>query len=271
MPNFNLVFLVLCFGSGPICLPLQGSPKGSPPPIEVCDKHRIFNPAIDGFAFFNETVFAHEDMPQDEAGAVEGEKYSRRCFVMVRAALQFFQHARFDETLPAPQSEQAILDKVKAITRRPLWLGPLPADKRVVIGGYANLHAFSKVHAALLQRNLGEGLPTYFRPANTRVAFPVLPAYQALAARQLQERLQRAQPPAVMITRFDQLNHALLVTSAATNPDGSISFSVYDPNLPGATPPLIFHPQRSYFSFGKTFYWSGGPVRVLRIYHSPLH
>lgn len=236
-----------------------------------CKAELVFNPASDSFSFANETVFEHANRPVGESLGNDGGKYSRRCFAMVRGALYFFQNARFDPLSAPPKDEAAVRLLIQKITSRPLWLGPLPENERIVVGGYPNLKKFSKAHAATLQRELGEGLPTYFRPANMRVAFPVAPALQSVAAKQIMERLDRGHAPAVMITRFDKLNHALVVTGYTHEMKGQIVFSIYDPNLPDEALTLNFDPNLQAFSFGKTFYWPGGPVRVLRIYHSPLH
>lgn len=232
---------------------------------------RGFDPKRDTFAFANETVVEYGGAGgAGETAAGLEEKYSRRCFVMTRAAIQFYQHARFDPSAEAIEAEE-LRKRIRKILRRPVWLGDMPENSRVEIPGFSGLKDFSKQHGALLREEMGQGLPTYFRPANTRVAFPVLPALQALASRQLCERLERGDLPAVMITRFHKLNHALVVTACRRMDDGQVAFSVYDPNLPGGAPPLIFDPQKSQFTFGPTFYWEGGPVRLLRIYHSPLH
>src|SRR5207247_11420829 len=54
----------------------------------------------DTFAFANETVFNYRDGSRVDDDRQQGDRYSRRCFVMAAAAPQFWKHAHFERNAP---------------------------------------------------------------------------------------------------------------------------------------------------------------------------
>jgi hypothetical protein len=112
----------------------------------------------DTFAFANETVFEYRDglahLRKPSATENQPRPYTRRCFVMSRAALQFRKFARFDPH-GAPLDDRVLTERVRTITRRPAWGEALPADRRIVFPGYTNLRAMSRTRSRVLQENIG--------------------------------------------------------------------------------------------------------------------
>jgi hypothetical protein len=88
----------------------------------------------DTFAFRNDSRIHHRGQP---------DIYCNRCFLMARAVGQFHRFARFVPEEPRlPSAAYALL--VRRITRRAAWRAPLPDAERIVIPGFASLHAFSR-------------------------------------------------------------------------------------------------------------------------------
>jgi len=220
-----------------------------------------FDPARDTFSFSNETVFAYSEGPQSSE-----EAYSRRCFVMIRAALQFRRHARFDPNAAkvARENYAALIDQIVA---RPAWKAG-ENSSRITIPGYADLQEFSTAHPRSLQEKLGEGLPTYFRPANQRILLPFPPEHQKAVAEKIAAAVANDGVQAIFITRLPALNHALLVHKATRTPDGW-DFVYYDPNLPALRQRLIL--RDGIFYLPKSFYFEGGKAGVFCIYTHPLN
>jgi len=213
----------------------------------------------DRFAFANETVFDYGT--GDDAGA---EKvYTRRCLVMVRAALQFHRHARFNAD-GQRLKESDYRKRVREVVRRTPW-GDAEVADRVEFPGFNDLHAFSSMHAGMIQEELGSGLATYWRMANWRIMLPFPVSGQAATAERLIQNLAAGRPQAVFLTRGTvRLNHAVLLYRHEKQRDGSIDFWGWDPNLPHRRMILRFADGR--FSWPETFYFPGGRVNVYRIY-----
>jgi hypothetical protein len=93
---------------------------------------------VDIFAFRNDGRILHRGQP---------DMYRNRCFLLARAVGQF---RRFAPDEPRrPSAEYARL--VHRVTRRAAWRAPLPAAERIVIPGYASLHAFSAAEVAAVK------------------------------------------------------------------------------------------------------------------------
>src|SRR4029077_7491539 len=107
----------------------------------------------------------------------KGEHFTRRCFVMSRAALQFWKCARFDPT-GKPLAAAPLAARVREVTGRDVWDDPLPREKRVVFPGYRNLREMSAADARIVQENVGLGWPTYFRLGNWSIITPPSRAHQ---------------------------------------------------------------------------------------------
>jgi hypothetical protein len=231
-----------------------------------------FNWKSDRFAFANETVWTYETPPPEEKKSEpeEQEAYSRRCFVMSRAALQFRKFARF-EPGAAKVSEAELSKRIRQVAAKPVWESELPANERIVFPGIAGLFDFSKQHSALLQKDIGAGWPTYFRPGNMAMPFPVSRDHQQRTADELQQMIRDGQPAVLWLTRFPSLaiNHSVLAY-AVRSKGALLEFDVYDPNYTDSPKQLTYDPAEKTFSYQKTFYFKGGPVIARTVYWSPL-
>src|ERR1700733_10142605 len=106
---------------------------------------RPFQFDIDTFSFANETVWNYVNgSVQSDSSRTQTQKrdYTRRCFVVTRAAVQFWKFARYDPNAkPLPPDQLA--DRIRQVTARSVWLPPLAHDQRIVFPGYANLRDLS--------------------------------------------------------------------------------------------------------------------------------
>ena len=88
---------------------------------------RPFRYATDTFSFANETVwnYANGSIQSDSSKtAAQKRDYTRRCFVVTRAAVQFWKFARFDpKAKPLPREQLA--DRIREVTGRSVWQPPL--------------------------------------------------------------------------------------------------------------------------------------------------
>ncbi len=239
--------------------------------LALSARAREFDPRTDGFSFANETALAYD---VDGAGALHITKrekpvpFSRRCFCMVRGALQFWKFVRFEPRAPrlSPDEYRA---RVRTIFHTAVWAKA--GSRQIVVPGFANLAAFSKAHTRMLQEEIGAAWPTYVRVGNWRMACPLVPLWQPLNARWTAEAIERGEPRALYLTQFPFMNHAVVAYSAKREVDGSIVFSVYDPNYALAHTTLTWRADRRRFEFAPRFYFPGGRVWALPIYHTPLH
>jgi hypothetical protein len=232
---------------------------------------RPFDLHRDTFAFSNDTVFAYG---VDEAGKLHISKrdkpaeFSHRCFVLTRGVLQFWQFARF-----APERPKISRDEyrrlIRAVCRVPVWSsGP---REKIVIPGFADLHAFSVAYEGLLKENLGNWLPSYLRVGNWRMVMGHLRWGQAAAARWLEESVEEKKLRAIYLARFPWMNHVVIVYGARPEPGGDIRFTVYDPNYPNEPSWVDYRAAERSFSFQKRWYFPGGRVNVMRVFISPFH
>ena len=231
---------------------------------------RPFDFQQDTFAYPNSLVW---DYHFDENGKWVHERhlpkpdYTHHCFVVARSARQFFQNARFDPTQPIADEKTYRRLIRKVVDADPARV--LPENERIVIPGYANLRAFSEGQETLLKAECGGAWQSYFQRGHWRIVFPFSRANQNRMAQQLLEDLKQNRPPVVHVIRFPQLsiNHALLVFDASET-EGAIRFSVYDPNKPAAPKTLLFDRASRMFSFAGNDYWPGGRLDVYEIYRS---
>ncbi|MFH1067653.1 MAG: hypothetical protein V1746_07105 [bacterium] len=232
---------------------------------------RPFDSKKDSFAFANETVWHYEDgKPSARQDSGKEKPYTRRCFVVCRAAVQFWKFARFDSTAkPLPAVDLA--KRIREVTSRDVWQRPLPMRERVVFPGYQNLREASAAHPRVFQENIGLGWPVYFRPGNFTVVFPPSRAHQARTHEELQESLELGHPTILWLINFPSLsiNHAVVVYGQRRK-KGKFFYLVYDPNSPGVLRTLEYRPKERSFYFEKTFYFKGGLVSVRPIYLSLL-
>jgi len=232
---------------------------------------RPFDLRRDTFAFSNDTAWAYG---VDEAGRLHISRrktppdFAHGCFLMTRGVLQFHQFARFAPELPKVSREE-YRRLVLAIGRIPVWSrGP---RERIVIPGFRDLHSFSVAYEGLLKENLGNWVASYFRVGNFRMAMGHPRAGQAAVARWLDESLAAGRLPALYLSRFPHMNHAVIVYRMRHEPGGDIAFTVYDPNYPAEPTTLRYVATRRSFDFARRWYFPGGEVNAMRIYVSPLH
>ena len=223
----------------------------------------------DTFAFSNETAWVYE------IDAVAGKTrhhhreppptYTLHCFVMARAARQFFQNARFDPSQPVSEEEtyRRLVRRVASSDAR----HAVPEEEKIVIPGYANLHEFSSAQEKVLKTQCGGAWRSYLQRGHWRMIFPFSRSHQERTARELIELLRRNEPPVAHVLRFPQLtiNHAM-VLFAAEEDEREIRFLAYDPNNATKPCPLVFNRARRRFALPLTHYFAGGRVDVYRVY-----
>jgi hypothetical protein len=227
---------------------------------------RPFRFGSDTFAFPNELQWEYE---YDDSGRWEtrhrdpSPAYSHRCFPMVRAAREFFYHARFDPAQPrkGPESYERLVAEVVARNSRRF----APEDKKIVFPGFADLHEFSAAHPDLLKKKCGGWFHSYLQRGNWRVIFPYPSRHHAKTAQRLIEKLGRRELPIIHIATFPKLNHALVVYACEQQPD-RVTFSTYDPNQPAAPLEIIFHTSSRSFEMPQTRYFPGGSINVYEVF-----
>ncbi len=228
-----------------------------------------FDPARETFAFANDTLWAYSI---DSAGNLHmherahAPEYTRRCFVMARAVIQFHRFVKFDPSAPKV-SEGEYMARVRRISRIPVWMPQW--GTKVVIPGYSDLRGFSKDYARPLEKVLGNWWPSYFRVGNWRMALPFPRALQQHLARKVMKKIDRGDIQAVFLTRFRPINHCVIAFDYKRVGQGNIDFLVYDPNNSKSPAILEFDHRTSSFNFGRTSYFNGGRVNAFAAYVAP--
>jgi hypothetical protein len=205
---------------------------------------------------------SHKRVPQPD--------YSFHCFVVSRSAKQFFEHARFDATLP-PADDATYRRLIHRVISLPASR-TLAATNRIVFPGYANLKDFSAAHADLLKAGCGGAWESYVQRGHWRMIWPFSRHHQEKMARQLLLRLLENHPPVVHVVRFPQLtiNHGIVLFDATQTPD-EIIFSAYDPNNPAKPVPLTYHRATRTFTYPTNDYFPGGKVNIYEVYYGLIH
>lgn len=257
-----VVFLLLGFTS---CVHI--------PPEEKAE--RSFRFKTDTLGFSNETVWSY-DAQGNPIGAREdskktGKHYSRRCFVVSRAAVQFWKFARFEPQSPKlPPTELA--QRIRKVARIDVWKEPLPFSKRIVFPGYSHLHEISSANPEVFQDHLGLGWPVYCRIANMPMILPPTRPGQADLFRQINIELNFNYPVIVWLVDFPKLkiNHAVVIYKKEQTKGDRTTFLVYDPNDHQQPKRIFYDARRKTFSFQKTFYYQGGDLDLRPLYRSPI-
>lgn len=226
----------------------------------------------DVFAFANETVWEYHDDPasgrqwwfkRDPRPA-----FSLRCGPMARAVRQFYTNARFDPAAPRADAStyERLLREVMASNPR------RPRAERIVIPGYPDLRSFSADHVALIQANISGAWSSQLQRGNWRMIFPFTGRHQEATMRQLERELAAGEAPIVHVLRFPNItmNHMVVVYAAEETP-AEVRFLAWDPNNAAAPIELTFDRVARRFSFPRTLYFPGGPVRVYEIYDGWLY
>jgi hypothetical protein len=236
-------------------------------------KERPFVFPEDAFAYPNELFWEYWYDEQGQWTTRRREPppaYAHHCFVVARAARQFFDVAEFDPTQPvvSPEEYRALIRRVvRSNPRR----GPGKRNK-IVIPGYASLREFSEAHVTLLKAECGGAWQSYVQRGHWRMIMPFSRGHQEKMAGQLVRALEQNRPPVIHVVCFPELtiNHALVVIGAEPTPGGK-AFSVYDPNLPEHPALIYYDAKRRTFEFPPNHYFPGGKINVYEVYHSCLY
>ena len=150
------------------------------PPVNT---GRPFDFARDTFAFPNETVWSYADGHRlDSAAAANGkpaDHYTRRCFPMAAAVIQFWKFARFAPDAP-PVSTDELGRRIRTIRDIATWAPALPAEQQIVFPGYASFRDLSQRAGPAVRANLGSGWTTYFHTRKYSMPFIPPPAHQQM-------------------------------------------------------------------------------------------
>jgi len=217
---------------------------------------------VDTFSFRNDSRIHHRGLP---------DIYCNRCFVMARAVGQFQRFARFAPEAPRRSAaEYAAL--VHRVTRRAAWRPPLPAAERIVIPGFASLHAFSRAEPAAVKDGLRGRFGTLVHWTNWRMTFPSLPGQQERVARETLAELRAGRPVQLFVTDFPRIrfNHSVLAFDYRGAGPEAVDFIVYDPNDPETPGTVRFDPRDERFHPAPLCGVSVPSFRAFRQYYSPF-
>jgi hypothetical protein len=234
---------------------------------------RQFEFARDTFAFKNETYWEyHFDTASGKTTFSKREPkpdYAHRCFVLTRAARQFFYHVRFDPDRQAPDDPVCRRLIRQIVARNPRR--SCATEKQIVIPGYANLREFSGARAPLLKAECGGAWRSYVLRSHWRMVFPISRPHQARTAAALRAALQQNIPPIIHLVKFPAvtINHSMLVFAAAETA-GGVDFQAADPNNAEKPTTLSFDHKTSTFTLPPNHYWAGGELDIIEIYRTWL-
>ncbi len=232
---------------------------------------RPFTFGEDNFSYANDLMWVYYKDPETgkfrHKDRVPAPDYTHHCFAVARSARQFFQHARFDPTLP--KADEATY---RQLIRRVVKTSPrtlLKDEERIVIPGYTNLFEFSQARRKLLQDNCGGAWQSYFQRGHWRMIGPFSQRHQEKTAQSFRESLQRNRPPIVHIARFPSLsiNHAIVLIDVREKKD-RLEFGVYDPYDPLKPTTLTFDFKERQFYFPANDYFIGGKTDAYEVYYS---
>ncbi len=216
----------------------------------------------DTFAFPNESRSKNQG---------KADLYANYCFVMARAVSQFMRFARFEPAeAPLPSDEYAEL--VRRVVARPPWDAPLPPTERVLIPGYASLHALSEAQERPVKEGLGTQFWTLVHWTNWRVVFPMPAWQQERVVRESLAELQEGRPVQLLVTNFPtpELNHTVVAYEYRPSAAGDVEFVVYDPNDPYAPGVITWSAAQRHFVAARLFDTEPGAIRAFRMYYGPL-
>ncbi len=225
----------------------------------------------DGFAYANELVWEYE--PDPATGKMNTRPrdpkpdYTHHCFVMARAARQFFDFAEFRAAEPKV-GEATYRKRVKEVIARDPRADPARRPP-IVFPGYASLWEFSREHEAVLKELCGSAWESYVQRGHWRVVFPFSDGHQEETAERLQRELARGVAPVIHLVRFPQLtiNHAVVVFEAIAK-DGGVQFRCYDPNNPERPLEIDYRREDRRFYTPQNDYFVGGRVDVYEVYRN---
>jgi hypothetical protein len=239
-------------------------PPSSPAP-------RPFQFSTDTFAFANETVWNYVGgSVQPESPTAKKRDYTRHCFVLTRAAVQFWKFARFVPDAK-PLAHDEMVRRIREVTGRSVWLPGLSKAQRIAFPGYANLRELSKAEPGTFQANIGLGWPIYFRPGNAPIAIPASLSTEARLNDEIYRDLRQNYPTIVWLYKFPSLKINHVVVIFAGRREGKVyRYTVYDPNYADAPKRLTFDAVTRTFSYQPTFFFTGGEVTARAIYRGVM-
>jgi hypothetical protein len=185
---------------------------------------------VDTFAFRNDSRIHHRGKP---------DLYANWCFILARAVVQFQRFARFDPDAPRLTSAEYTA-LVRRVTARAPWRAPLPDDDRVVVPGFASLHALTRAEEAAVKAGLRFRFWSLVRISNWRIVYPHPRAQQKRVAAEIVSELQGGRPAQLFISDFPWvgLNHSVLAFHYTQPVADVVDFAVFDPNDP-TTPGVV--------------------------------
>jgi len=223
----------------------------------------------DTFAFANELVWEYRLDPATQKMISRKNNppptYAHRCFVLVRSARQFFNHAWFNPSLSVADEKTYRRLVREVVSRNPRM--PCAPGQEIVFPGYANLREFSAARERLLKAGCGGAWRSYVLRSHWRMVFPISRAHQELTAARLLPALRRNFSPIIHLVRFPSLtiNHGMILFDVAETATGVV-FSAYDPNDSARPARLTFDRATKTFSLPQNRYWAGGELNVIEIY-----
>lgn len=223
----------------------------------------------DTFAFPHELVWQYHFDPVTGAMTTFNTDpppaYYHRCFVMVRSARQFFDHARFAPEQPSVQ--MAVYRRLirEVVSRNPRRVSA--KAERVVIPGFDGLRSFSRAYEPLLKAELGGPWQSYILRSHWRMVFPVHRWQQKRMAEKLKHSLPKRRVTLVHLFRFPRItiNHGIALYRL-TESEQTMEFEAYDPNIPEHPVKLVYERERRVFTFAPNRYWGGGGLSVVEIF-----
>lgn len=237
------------------------------------DPARHFTLERDAFAFTNELRSTYDYDAEGKWTRTPIEpmpEYSLRCFPVVRAVRQFYDHAAYDPS-QAKATEEVYRAKVREIVSRSARQASLLAE-RVVIPGYANTREFSAAYRKLCQELCGRPVESYTQRGHWRMVLGFNRSGQVKRAEAMAERVRAGRPVIAHIVDFPglRINHAVLLIAVETTAT-ELRFSAYDPNDISGTLPLVFDRALRQFTFPQTKYSEGCAVDVYEVYRDALY
>lgn len=249
-----------------LCLMLVLAGCASVPPIERSASRPPSGAAlrfgVDTFAFRNDIRWKNPG---------KTDMYANYCFVMARAVTQFHRFARFAPELP-PVEPSVYTSLVSRVVARAPWEESLPSAERVVIPGYASLHALSAAHEEAVKAGLGGFVLTFIHWTNWRVVFPVTGGQQERVARETLAELDAGRMVQLLVTNLPkvELNHTVIAYDYRIYDGRFLEFIVYDPNEPEEPGWVAFdRAERRFFASG-VYDTEPGGIRAFRMYYSPF-
>jgi len=225
----------------------------------------------DTFAFANELIWEYHLDPASGKmkckPRVPKPDYTHHCFVMVRAARQFFYHARFDKDAGAADDatyRRLVRNIISSDPRR-----VASAQDRIVIPGFAGLREFSSARPHIIKKASGGGWRSYFLRSHWRMVFPISREHQEKTATRLEQSLRQGFSSVIHLVKFPALtiNHGMMLFDAAATA-GGWEFSAYDPNDPQRPTIITFDKAARQFSMPGNFYFVGGGLNIIEIFAS---